>query len=239
MINTHYLYLLINFFTIIIPFIFSFHPSIQFYKHFLSFIKSIFLTCLIFIVWDIFFTHLGVWGFNKKYVIGVYFFNLPIEEVLFFICIPFACIFTIFCFDKFKKIPINYKVEKMIHIIIYFLSLSIILFFYKKKYPLFVFVSLPILIIVLKYIFKVNWLIKVYFVYLFLLIPFLIVNGILTGTGLQEPVVWYNVNQIIGIKILTIPVEDIFYGLELIILQYGLFEFIKYIKVIVGNRKNV
>ena len=239
MINTHYLYLLINFFTIIIPFIFSFHPSIQFYKHFLSFIKSIFLTCLIFIVWDIFFTHLGVWGFNKKYVIGVYFFNLPIEEVLFFICIPFACIFTIFCFDKFKKIPINYKVEKMIHIIIYFLSLSIILFFYKKKYPLFVFVSLPILIIVLKYIFKVNWLIKVYFVYLFLLIPFLIVNGILTGTGLQEPVVWYNVNQIIGIKILTIPVEDIFYGLELIILQYGLFEFIKSIKVIVGNRKNV
>ena len=239
MINTHYLYLLINFFTIIIPFIFSFHPSIQFYKHFLSFIKSIFLTCLIFIVWDIFFTHLGVWGFNKKYVIGVYFFNLPIEEVLFFICIPFACIFTIFCFDKFKKIPINYKVEKMIHIIIYFLSLSIILFFYKKKYPLFVFVSLPILIIVLKYIFKVNWLIKVYLVYLFLLIPFLIVNGILTGTGLQEPVVWYNVNQIIGIKILTIPVEDIFYGLELIILQYGLFEFIKSIKVIVGNRKNV
>ena len=239
MINTHYLYLLINFFTIIIPFIFSFHPSIQFYKHFLSFIKSILLTCLIFIVWDIFFTHLGVWGFNKKYVIGVYFFNLPIEEVLFFICIPFACIFTIFCFDKFKKIPINYKVEKMIHIIIYFLSLSIILFFYKKKYPLFVFVSLPILIIVLKYIFKVNWLIKVYFVYLFLLIPFLIVNGILTGTGLQEPVVWYNVNQIIGIKILTIPVEDIFYGLELIILQYGLFEFIKSIKVIVGNRKNV
>ena len=238
MINTHYLYLLINFFTIIIPFIFSFHPSIQFYKHFLSFIKSIFLTCLIFIVWDIFFTHLGVWGFNKKYIIGVYFFNLPIEEVLFFICIPFACIFTIFCFDKFKKIPINYKVEKMIHIIIYFLSLSIILFFYKKKYPLFVFVSLPILIIVLKYIFKVNWLIKVYFVYLFLLIPFLIVNGILTGTGLQEPVVWYNVNQIIGIKILTIPVEDIFYGLELIILQYGLFEFIKSIKVIVGNRKN-
>ena len=238
MINTHYLYLLINFFTIIIPFIFSFHPSIQFYKHFLSFIKSIFLTCLIFIVWDIFFTHLGVWGFNKKYVIGVYFFNLPIEEVLFFICIPFACIFTIFCFDKFKKIPINYKVEKMIHIIIYFLSLSIILFFYKKKYPLFVFVSLPILIIVLKYIFKVNWLMKVYFVYLFLLIPFLIVNGILTGTGLQEPVVWYNVNQIIGIKILTIPVEDIFYGLELIILQYGLFEFIKSIKVIVGNRKN-
>ena len=239
MINTHYLYLLINFFTIIIPFIFSFHPSIQFYKHFLSFIKSIFLTCLIFIVWDIFFTHLGVWGFNKKYVIGVYFFNLPIEEVLFFICIPFACIFTIFCFDKFKKIPINYKVEKMIHIIIYFLSLSIILFFYKKKYPLFVFVTLPILIIVLKYFFKVNWLMKVYFVYLFLLIPFLIVNGILTGTGLQEPVVWYNVNQIIGIKILTIPVEDIFYGLELIILQYGLFEFIKSIKVIVGNRKNV
>lgn len=227
MINTHYVYLFINFFTIIIPFIFSFHPSIQFYKHFLSFIKSNFLTACIFIIWDIYFTHIGVWGFNKKYIVGIYFFNLPIEEVLFFICIPFACLFTIYCFDRFKKIPLYYKAEKIFNIIIYLLSIVIIIFNYKKNYTLFVFVSWPILIFVLKNIFKVNWLIKVYFVYIFLLVPFLMVNGILTGTGLQEPVVWYNMNHIIGIKLLTIPFEDIFYGLALIILQVGLFEFVK------------
>ena len=51
-----------------------------------------------------------------------------------------------------------------------------------------------------------------------LLIPFFIVNGILTGTGIDEPVVWYNNAENLSIRILTIPIEDIFYGFELIIL---------------------
>ena len=52
-------------------------------------------------------------------------------------------------------------------------------------------------------------------------------NGILTGTGLQQPVVWYNNNQNLAIRLLTIPIEDVFYGFELILLNIFLYEYFK------------
>jgi lycopene cyclase domain-containing protein len=114
---------------------------------------------------------------------------------------------------------------------VFIITLSFLLFttgvyFYKKIYTSTTFISLSLLMVFIKYILKKNWLIKLLSVYIFLFIPFLIVNGILTGTGLQEPVVWYNNIETLGVRILTIPVEDIFYGLELIVLNvffYNLF----------------
>ena len=64
-------------------------------------------------------------------------------------------------------------------------------------------------------------------VYSVLLLPFFIVNGILTGTGLDSPVVWYNDNENLGLRVLTIPVEDIFYGMELIFLNLLIYQKLK------------
>jgi lycopene cyclase domain-containing protein len=55
-------------------------------------------------------------------------------------------------------------------------------------------------------------------------LPIAIVNGILTGTGIENEVVWYNPKEIIGIRILSIPVEDFFYGFLLILLNVLVFE---------------
>ncbi|WP_448634166.1 lycopene cyclase domain-containing protein [Pedobacter panaciterrae] len=88
-----------------------------------------------------------------------------------------------------------------------------------KIYSMVTFIGLAVLMAVARYILKVSWLPKFYLIYGILLIPFLIVNGLLTGTALEEPVVWYNQAQIIGLRILTIPVEDVFYGMALILLN--------------------
>jgi hypothetical protein len=56
-----------------------------------------------------------------------------------------------------------------------------------------------------------------------LIFPFLLVNGVLTGTGLSEPVVKYNPAHILGIRIMTIPVEDFIYGFELFLLNLSLY----------------
>lgn len=58
---------------------------------------------------------------------------------------------------------------------------------------------------------------RFYFAYLFVLIPFFIVNGILTGSFIDEPIVWYNNEENLNIRLGTIPVEDAFYGLLLIL----------------------
>ena len=88
-----YLYLSLNFLTILVPFIRSFEPRIAYYKQFKSLFLAIFCTGTFFIIWDILFTSWGVWGFNERYLSGFYIGNLPIEECLFFLTVPYACIF--------------------------------------------------------------------------------------------------------------------------------------------------
>ena len=77
-------YYKILFLSIIIPLIFSFHPKVNFNKKFSILIKSIPLSSIPFIIWDILFTSMEIWGFNSKYVSKLNLFHLPIEEILFF-----------------------------------------------------------------------------------------------------------------------------------------------------------
>ena len=221
------LYLLINFFTVIVPFLFSFHPKLNFYKYWKPFLLANSIVASIFILWDIAFTKIGVWGFNPDYITGIYFYNLPIEEVLFFICIPYACVFTYHCLTLFFKLNSLEKAESLLIIILAALLYSLGTLFYNHLYTSTTFISLATLLLVLKFGIKVNWLGKLLSIYPILLIPFFIVNGILTGTGLENPVVWYNNTENLNFRLLTIPIEDIFYGFELIVLNIFLFEFFK------------
>jgi lycopene cyclase domain-containing protein len=56
------------------------------------------------------------------------------------------------------------------------------------------------------------------------MLGFIPVNGVLTGTGLESAIVNYNPQEIIGFRVLTIPIEDFFYGYALILLNIYLFE---------------
>ena len=104
---------------------------------------------------------------------------------------------------------------------LYLLILGLI--FSYKLYTSVVFISTSTICIVLKFIFKVDWFGKAVTTYAVLLIPFVCVNGLLTGLGLAEPVVQYNNAEILGIRLLTIPIEDIFYGFELFLLNIFFF----------------
>lgn len=213
------LYLLVNFFTIIIPFLFSFHPKIKFYQTWKAFFPAAILVGSIFLIWDEIFTSLGVWGFNPTYVTGIYFFTLPIEEILFFICIPFSCVFTYFCLNKFFDFSWKTKNEALFCIIFSLVLLIIGLLYWDRLYTSVTFISTALICLILKFWIKINWFGNVISTYAILLIPFFIVNGILTGTGLEEPVVWYNHNENLNIRLLTIPAEDAIYGFELILLN--------------------
>jgi len=219
-------YLLIDFFTVIICFLFSFHPKINFHRYFNAFFKSAVIVGAVFVIWDILFTRSGVWWFNYDYLLGIRISELPIEEILFFICIPFSCVFTYFCLNKF--LPMDWEVQRdkifvIASIIVYGLAA---IYFYDKIYTLVTFLTLTISLAVLYFVLNVRWIGKAFIVYLILLPGFLIVNGILTGSGLENPIVNYNPEDLIGFRIITIPVEDFFYGFELIL--WNLFFFKKF-----------
>lgn len=217
-------YFLIDFFSVIVPFLFSFHPRIGFYRNFLPFIKANLITSAVFILWDMYFTHLGVWSFSKEYTLGIYLYNLPIEEVLFFIFIPFACMFTNHCLQPFLKVQWSSKTERVV-VIFLILFLTILGMVYRHKaYTMSTTISTALLLFVVTFLFRVKWLVPFLISYLVLLLPFFVVNGLLTGTGLEHPVVSYNNEENLGIRILTIPVEDMVYGFELLLLNRFLFK---------------
>ncbi|RNA62986.1 lycopene cyclase domain-containing protein [Chryseobacterium nematophagum] len=219
-----YTYLLINFFTVIICFIFSFHPKIKFNRYFTTFFKASFIVALVFIAWDIWFTNRGVWWFNDDYLLGLRIYNLPLEEILFFLCIPFSCIFTYFCIDKFFTLDWNPLLEKTFVCISILYALVLSVYFYDKIYTVITFASTAVSMFILYFILQSKWLGKASLIYLLLMPGFFIVNGILTGTGLDSPVVNYNPKDFIGIRILTIPVEDVVYGYEMILWNIYLFQ---------------
>jgi len=129
-----FLYLFIDFFTIIIPLLFSFHPKIKFYKTWKEFFAASILVAVAFIIWDAVFTKIGVWNFDPTYLVGIYIFNLPLEEILFFICIPFACVFTYRYLNSIFSKSWNENVEKSVTI--FFITIFFIagVWFWKRTY---------------------------------------------------------------------------------------------------------
>ena len=221
-------YLLINLFTILIPLVFSFHKRLKFTRKWKVLWPTLFIVMIPFILWDAYFTHLCVWGFNNDYLIGINIINLPIEEWLFFLCIPYASIFTYHSFGIIIKRNVLANYSKIIS---FFLVVSMIIgsiFHIEKLYTITTFIALALIITTLQWGLKVKWLSRFYFSFLFLLLPFYLVNGILTGMWLNEPIVWYNNLENMNIRWNTIPVEDVFYAMLLLLTNTGVYEYLQY-----------
>ena len=223
----HYTYLLINFFTIIICFIFSFDRRIQFYKHFKEFIISCSIVAFFFIVWDAWFTKMGVWWFNEDYLIGFKILNLPIEEVLFFFCIPFSCVFTYYCLDKFFDLKWANAFNTIIAFITIIVCAVVVLLYHHHIYTLVTAVLTFSTMVFIHLVSRKEWLGQASLVYCILMLGFFPVNGVLTGTGLENPIVNYNSEDFLGIRMGTIPIEDAVYGYSLYIWVLYFFYFFK------------
>jgi lycopene cyclase domain-containing protein len=226
----NFLYLFINIATIAIPLVYSFHPRLRFWDRIKPFLLANFITGVFFIVWDSYFTHVGVWGFNPDYLTGIYVFNLPIEEILFFLCIPYACVFSYHCFGVLLKLK-PYANTKLISLALIILSLVLTVAYIDNYYTTSTFFLLAVFLTYIEFVKKVSWVKQYYITYAVMILPFFIVNGVLTGFGLQAPIVWYNESEMIGLRMLTIPFEDTFYGFLLIGINIYLMELFESKKV--------
>ena len=221
-----FVYLAVDLGCILFPFLFSFHPRFAFYKHWRYFVLPCLAVAAFFILWDILFTHLGVWSFNSRYVCGIWFFGLPVEELLFFICVPYACTFTYYCVVRYTSLE-RFVTAASIANWVMAAGLAVVgLLHPGQLYTSVTFVLLAVVLIVAA-LRRWQFMPAFYTTFLLILLPFFISNGILTGTGIAEPVVRYNDAHNLGIRMLTIPVEDTFYGMLLLLLNVAGYEWMK------------
>ena len=221
--DSHFTYLVLMLASLSGPLLLSFSKHVQYIKKWKFLPLPLSITLIYFGIWDSIFTKIGVWNFNEQYILGIKIFRLPLEEWLFFIIIPFCCVFIYECCNYFIKKDYLYNYAFKINAVI-LISISIIAILnIDKIYTAFNFLSAIIVLLYIQFFLKPVWLGRFYVGYLFSLLPFFIVNGILT----YLPVVRYNDAENLGIRIVTIPVEDSIYCLLLLLMNITVYEKLK------------
>ncbi len=207
-----------------VPFLVSFHPRLRLYREWPALFATIFLAMIPYIIWDVYFTVKGYWGFNPTYLTGHYLFSLPLEEWLFFICIPYACVFTHLSLLEIKPgLGLSETSTRRISYLLLLIFALVGIFNWDRAYTA---VDMTFGIIILSLVLwkRPELLSPFYLTFLVMLIPFFLVNGVLTGTGIEGNIVWYNDHENLGIRMGTIPVEDSVYAFSMILLNLYLFQ---------------
>lgn len=197
---------------------------IRFWKPFFS---AIILVGLFFIIWDIYFAYENVWGFNNEYLIGIRWFKLPLEEWLFFLLIPYASNFIHYSLGYFfPKLKLSKNITQSITIVLFVVSLGVFTWNLDKIYTAASF-GLFALLMLFQMLFQWKYARRFYLSFIVIYIPFFFVNSALTGSYSDNPVVFYNDAENLGIRIGTMPLEDSFYCFSMLYGSVLLFEFLR------------
>lgn len=200
-----------------VPLLLSFDKRLRFYTRWKYVLPSVAAVALIYIVFDILLTGNGVWGFNARYLSGKFIYNLPVEECLFFVAIPYASLFLHYSvLEYFPNLKLRDELVKVITFSLISGSLAILVFNFQNQYTLYI-LSKFIIVLLLSFFDKNKTINTFYITFLVILVPFVIVNGILTGSFIEEEVIWYNNSENLGIRFFTIPVEDFAYAFSMIL----------------------
>jgi lycopene cyclase domain-containing protein len=195
----------------------AFEPRIRYIgqtRHLL--VGTLFMMSL-FIPWDVVKTASGVWGFNQDYLVGPSLWGLPLEEWLFFIIVPWATFFIYEVLQLFVPWTQSKRSAFVVVEMIAAASATLALVYQDRWYTLTAAGGLAL---------GCTWLLwkRPWWTAAFLrswgvgLVPFFLVNGVLTGMFLPEPIVWYNNAENMGLRLGTIPIEDALYGMLMMLI---------------------
>ncbi|MBK6343272.1 MAG: lycopene cyclase domain-containing protein [Flavobacteriales bacterium] len=211
-------YLALDLFSIAFPLAASFEPRIAYWRKWRGLFTGIGVMMLVFVAWDAAFTAQGVWGFSDRYTLGVRFLGLPIEEWLFFVCVPYACVYLYEVMRYALHKDVLGRIARPLAIVLAIALVIIGLLNLDRFYTAITFISASAMLALHALVLRSAYLGRFFIGYALSLVPFFLVNGILTGWLLPEPIVWYNDAENLGIRLGTIPVEDSIYLLFFLLL---------------------
>jgi lycopene cyclase domain-containing protein len=213
--ESHWLYLFINLAVISIPLLLSFDRKVGFYKLWKGVLPAILAVATVFLIWDVWFTHQGHWGFDDRYIGSIRPLGLPLGEWLFFFTVPYACLFVHYALKAYFGQMVARTQWKYVLWILILGAISLLALYGSRPYTLWACVPAIGLSAWLLTV-RPDYLQQLSFAFVICLLPFLLVNGLLTGSFLEGQVVWYSPSAFSGIRIRTIPLEDVFYAFDLL-----------------------
>jgi lycopene cyclase domain-containing protein len=213
-------YVLITLLVLAGPFILSFDKKVAYFRSWKPLAAAIVPVSAVYIIWDIIVTERGHWSFSPSYSGKVTIFGLPLGEWLFFLVVPYSCIFIYEVVRAYfpgrvyrrgeKKTPVLTKAAGWGAAV---LLLAAALLFRSREYTFLALLSVS-LWLAAALVFQPRLLREIHTLWYFLLslAAFMIVNGVLTGL----PIVLYSSEVIWNIRVITIPLEDFFYNTSML-----------------------
>lgn len=194
------------------PLILSFDRKVAFWRQWPRALAAALVVAPVFVVWDALATARGDWGFAPEQILGPKLAGLPLEELLFFILVPFCCVFIQECLDAwFPDRPL--RPRRLPFLGVAGLAVLALALAWPRFYTATLLGFTAIFLILLAGPWRQTvasrnfWLTQA-----ICLVPFVVVNGFLTGI----PVVTYAPQAILGPRLLTIPIEDALYSFVLV-----------------------
>lgn len=172
------------------------------------------LVSLPFILWDFWAANAGHWDFNKSYVYGPWLFSVPLEEILFFITVPLACIYVwgVICKYSNSVRKISNQNLRAAFFLATLMSTLLLILYWQNGYTRSAIISFLVMLLLLLWRRDIANLPQFWAYQLATLALFLLANGMLTAL----PIITYGEGAIIGFKIGTIPIEDFIFNFALL-----------------------
>lgn len=201
------------------PLLLSFDRKVAFYKYWWRLFPAIVAGAAVYIPWDQEFTRCGIWHFNTDYVLGIFWGQLPVEEWAFFFVIPYCCIFIYECLRAYFRDFLK-PMAGWLFLVSLAGSLVLAVVYHNQLYTLCTFSLLAVLLALHWMIFRARHYGRIFAMFFVHLIPLFLVNGVLTAL----PVVIYNDTENMAVRLGTVPFEDSFYSLALLLIVITVYE---------------
>ena len=226
--ETPYLYLYLHLSAFIPVFLLSFDRKVAYHKTWKYLFPTLLIVAVIFWIWDVAKTHFQVWGFNPKYTtffVG----NLPVEEWFFFLTFPFCSVFIYECLEAYFPRDGFRKWDTPLSIFFGLGFFSVGIANWGHSYTATTWIPAGLFALWHFFTFDNTYRTRFYRAFLIGLIPFFIINSILTGIATLEPIVIYNPEEYLGMRIGTVPLDDFAYNF---LMQFMIMSFYAYFKKI-------
>jgi len=210
---SHWEYLILNLLIISGPLYASFDKKLNFISEFRNSCMAIIPVASYYIVWDSIAVVRGHWSFNPEYILGIHFLELPIEEWFFFISVPYASLLIYSVIKFYNKESITYFKFNVSKFSILFAATGLIIWLgkgYEYTGLSFLTCALFFLLDSLSTV-KLSQSLNFWSTQGIILVCNFIFNSYLTG----RPVLLYNQQFFLGLRVGSIPLEDFFYGFGL------------------------